>query len=139
MVFNVFFLGYGLFLGTCLRVASLRNSSFRERLKERDILVKVRLVKPDKSGYLFLKKGRLKPVRRRNGPPPDILIEWSDVPAAVRSVLKIHPKDLVESMHNEIASGRLRVEFNVASSVWFLNTMRQLLVVLSGSGSTWPF
>ena len=139
MVFNAFLTGFRLLLRTGLKVASYKDAAFKKRLKEKDILMQVRLVNSNQSGYLLLRKGRVTSTLTQCAFPPDLLIEWLDAPTALRSMLKIKPRDFVESMHREISSGRLRIEFNVAASVWLLFTIREMLIVFSDSGLKWPF
>ena len=139
MVLNVFLTGFGLLLRTGLTVACYRDAAFKKRLKEKDFLMQVRLVNSNESGYLVLRKGRLTSTRTQGACLPDLLIEWLDAPTALRSMLKIKPRDFVESMHKEISSGRLRIEFNVASSVWLLFTIREMVIVFSDSGLKSPF
>ena len=134
MIFETLFHSGGLFFRTGLKAALLKDRAFKNRLNERDYLVQVKLLNSDKSGYLLFQKGRLKSSAKDCPYPPDLVIEWRDATKALRNMIKIRPRDFVESVHNEISSGRLAVEFDVASSVWFMETMREMLEVFYVSG-----
>ena len=61
------------------------------------------------------------------------LIEWQESLMALRTLKKGTPKDFVESIHREILSGRLSVEGNVVSIVWFLNILKTMGTIFSDS------
>ncbi len=132
MIFKILLHSGGLFFKAGLKAASLRNAAFKKRLIEKDFLMQVKLTSPGKSGYLLLRNGGVKASAKDCPYAPDLVIEWRDAPTALRNMLKIRPKDFVESIRNEIFAGGLAVEFNVASSLWFINTMKEALYVFIG-------
>ncbi len=134
MIFDFMLFCSGIAMKTGITVASRKDSDFRQRLKERDFLIKIGLQKRGKGRYYKLTEGKLSTGSKANGTPADMTIMWSDGTIALKSMLKLRPKDLVESMSNEIAAGRLTIEMNALTSVWFLTTMKQMTDVFTGIG-----
>ena len=131
MILNFLMRSLRLLLKAAFTMASFKDTAFRKELEEKDFLLQVKLVKRNQSGYLQLRKGSINAGGKAGSQPPDLLVEWQDGLTALRALKKLTPKDLVASIHREISSGRLSIECNLASSVWFLNRMRKMLIILS--------
>jgi len=136
MILNVLLKSLHLLLKAGFTMASFKDAAFRKELKARDFLLQVRLTKNNRNGYLLLRKGKIKTARKAGSRPPDLLIEWQDSLTALRAMKTLNPKNFIKSMHREIEYGRLSIECDAVSLVWFLNVIKRMLLILHDSGLT---
>ena len=114
-------------------LASLRSKAFRKRVKENDYLIQVIIKDSNKGRYYRLKNGKLKSSGKVLKDDSDFALVWSDGMAFWRTIVKFSPKSLVESVFNSISTGRLKVEINVAPTVWFGMLMVDMANAIRGA------
>ncbi len=132
MIFRFLLFCFHFLLKISFKIAGWKNSSFRERLKEKNFIMQVKVQDVNKGRYYKLSRGKLTSSGKESPVSPDFSIVWSDGATALRTLLKFNPREFVVSVSDAITSGRLMVECNVASSVWFALTIKEMVGVLMG-------
>ncbi len=132
MIFRLLLYCFNLLLKTGLKIASWKDTSFKERLKEKKFIMQVKIRDCNKGRYYKLYRGKLTSKGKECQEPTDLSIEWSDASTAMNSLMKVKPKALVQSISNAISSGRLKVKMEVAPTFWFGMMMKDMLGVHMG-------
>ncbi len=135
MIFRFLLFGFHILLKISFKIAGWKNASFRERLKEKPFIIQVKIEDLNKGRYYKLSRGKLTSSGKECPESSDISIIWSDGSTALRTLLKFKSRELVASISDAITSGRLMVECDVASSVWFVLTLKEMMGVFMGSAS----
>ncbi len=125
MLFNIFLYLFNFFLKICFGMASMLDRSFGNQLKERDFTILVKTRDANDARCYTLVNGKFSS-KKSDFPEADISIEWANSQSAVSTLFTRSPKALVKGLTDAMASGMLRVEFNIERTMWFATMVKKM-------------
>ncbi|MBN1288315.1 MAG: hypothetical protein JXA49_01595 [Actinobacteria bacterium] len=128
MVYGFLFYCVALFLKLFLGVASLRSSSFKEALKEKEFTMLVKTRDGKKSRYYRLEGGKFKS-RGSDYPGPDLSITWFDSPTFLQVISKLNVFAMIDNFTEAMTTGNLEIEADLGPTAWFVLELKEMLGV----------
>lgn len=129
-MFKLILFGVGLSMQAVYGIAGIMDKDFKKRLQERDLAI-VMKTRDGKTAVTYLLRGGKFSSVARDTQDPDMCVTLSSARDVFRSVLHLSPKRMVKSLVGLIRDGKLKIEFKLASFVWFSQTLTQMLTVFS--------
>ena len=141
MIFKVMLASFGVAMKTGFGITSLKDASFRKKIKDKNFLMQVRMRDENTGVYYTLKQGKIKTHNGISNEKPDMLIEWKDSAtamhtlfnlAAIKKLLKKDMREFVKLFTEAMISGRLVVEIEFAPTFGFIEAVKDMLLSYVG-------
>lgn len=131
MMFEFLLFMLNLILKTIFGIASLKDKSFKKHLKEDRFTIVIKTSDDRHVRYYKLANGKFSS-KRRDYPNPDLILVWSNSSEALSTVMKLmkfSQKDIMNSILNAFATGKLKMEIQGDKLGWFTFSLYKMMVV----------
>ena len=119
---------FGVSMKMIYALAALMDRNFKNRLKERNMHIVIK-TRDGKVARTFSLQGGKISSAGRDCADPDLCITWGTSGTLFGILLKLKPEEVIKAGVDAIKSGDLKVEFKVASFMWFSQTLTQMMTV----------
>ncbi|MCP4682573.1 MAG: hypothetical protein GY864_09595 [Desulfobacterales bacterium] len=104
------------------------DRSFRNQLKEKKFTMLVKTRDANDARYYTLANGKFSS-KRSDYAGADISIEWDNSQSAVSTLFTRSPKVLIKGLSDALTSDRLRIEFNIERTMWFVSMVKEMVSI----------
>lgn len=132
MIFRVMLYGFGVAMKTGFGIASLKDSKFKSRIKDKKFIMQVKMRNENKGRFYKLDNGKITSKGKISPEAPGVLIEWRDSKTAMKTLLKKDPRALYQSVTDAVTSGNLAVEIEYPQTYAFFEAVKDMAMVYAG-------
>lgn len=132
MIFRIMLFGFGLAMKTGFFFASLKDRAFKNRIKDKQFIMQVKMRDENKGRFYKLENGKITSRGKISPESPGLLIEWKDASTAMKTLMKKDLKAIYRSVTDAVLSGELAVEIEYAQTYAFVEAVKDMATVYSG-------